>query len=93
MRCRRASRRCEAKTSVMTAPEREALTLTRLMRDLAEDLTEATAIAKAAVACAEAGAEAEAARITLRLDVPLSEAQTLHGALCLLARRARAAQA
>ncbi|MCJ2133119.1 hypothetical protein MKK69_03400 [Methylobacterium sp. J-026] len=45
-------------------------------------LTEAAALAKAALVCADS--EREAVRIVLDLDVPLSEAKTLHGAICLI---------
>jgi hypothetical protein len=56
-------------------------------------LTEAAAPAKAALVCARAGSEREAVRIVLDLDVPLSEAQTLHGAICLIGRINRKAAA
>ena len=66
-----------------------ALTLPGLLADLAQDLDAAAAVARAAVTCAEAGAIIDAMRIAIRLDVALGEAQVLHAALCLLARRTR----
>lgn len=52
-------------------------------------LTDAAAIARAAVTCAETGSDREALRIVLDLDEHLSEAATLHGAVCLLGRMRR----
>jgi len=49
------------------------------------------ALAKAALVCARAGSEREAVRIVLDLDAPLSEAPTLHGAICLIGRITRKA--
>lgn len=45
-------------------------------------LTQAAALAKTTLVCADS--EREAVRIVLDLDVPLSEAKTLHGAICLI---------
>ena len=53
-------------------------------------LNNAAAIAKAAVTCAESDSEREAVRIATDLDGLLSEAATLHGAMCLLGRMSRA---
>lgn len=52
-------------------------------------LTQAAAIAKGAVACADGGSEREALRIAMDLDKLLSEAATLHGAMCLVGRLRR----
>lgn len=52
-------------------------------------LTDAAAVAKAAVTCARSGSEREAVRIVLEIDDLLNEAQTLHGAVCLLGRMDR----
>ncbi|MGH1587758.1 hypothetical protein ACRBEV_04620 [Methylobacterium phyllosphaerae] len=54
-------------------------------------MPEAAAPAKAALVCARAGFEREALRIVLEIDYPLSEAQTLHGAICLIGRINRSA--
>ena len=62
------------------------LSVTAGLAAISARLTEAAALAKAALVCARAGAEREAVRIVLDLDVPLSEAQTLHGAVCLIGR-------
>ena len=67
----------------------DTFTIPHLLTALAINLADAAAVAKAAAACAETGAVTEAMRIAIRLDVALGEAQTLHAALCLLARRAR----
>lgn len=53
---------------------------------LSRRLVDAAAVAQAAVACAHAGSQREAVRIALKLDDLLGEAQTLHGAVCLLGR-------
>ncbi|WP_457107617.1 hypothetical protein [Methylobacterium sp. P5_C11] len=53
-------------------------------------LSDAAAIAKAAVACAEAGSEHQALQIIMDLDTRLHEATTLHGAVYLIGRMARA---
>ena len=53
-------------------------------------LVDASAIAKPAVVCAESGSDREALRIAMDLDELLSEAATLHGAMCLLGRLERA---
>lgn len=45
-------------------------------------LTQAAALAMTTLVCADS--EREAVRIVLDLDVPLSEAKTLHGAICLI---------
>ena len=56
---------------------------------LSTRLTDAAAVAKAAVTCARSGSDHEAVRIALELDTLLNEAQTLHGAVCLIGRMAR----
>lgn len=63
------------------------------LNEISGRLTAASAIAKGAVACVEGGSEREALRIAMDLDELLSEAATLHGAMCLVGRmqRARAA--
>lgn len=63
-------------------------TLPHLLADLAEDLARAAAVARAAATCAQSGALTEAMSIAIRLDIVLGEAQTLHAAVCLIARRA-----
>ena len=62
------------------------LSVTATLAAISVRLTEAAALAKAAMVCARTGSEREAVRIVLDLDVPLSEAQTLHGAICLIGR-------
>lgn len=64
--------------------------ITAGLREISSRLTDAAAIAKAAVVCAESGSEREALRIAMDLDELLSEAATLHGAVCLLGRMNRA---
>lgn len=63
--------------------------ITTCLDALSARLSDAAALAKAAVTCARAGSEPEAVRIALKLDGLLGEAQTLHGAVCLLGRMAR----
>ena len=65
------------------------LSITVCLDEISQRLTDAAAVAKAAVACAAAGSEREAVRIALDLDELLSEATTLHGALCLIGRMNR----
>lgn len=64
----------------------EPITVTSLLRDIAERLGEAAAIARAAVTCAECGSEHEAVRLSLDLDERLHEAEALHRAVTLVAR-------
>lgn len=64
----------------------EPITVTNLLRDIAERLGDATAIARAAVSCAESGSEHEAVRLSLDLDERLHEAEALHRAVTLIAR-------
>ena len=66
------------------------LSITTGLREISQRLTEASAIAKGAVTCAESGSEREALKIAMDLDELLSEATTLHGAVCLLGRLDRA---
>lgn len=66
------------------------LSITTGLREISGRLTDAAAIAKASVTCAESGSEREALNIAMDLDELLSEAATLHGALCLLGRMERA---
>lgn len=66
------------------------LSITACLGEISGRLTDAAAIAKAALACAEAGSEREAVRIAMELDELLAEADTLHHAVCLLARLQRA---
>lgn len=68
------------------------LSITACLSEISDRLSEAAAVAKAALACAEAGAEREGLRIGMDLDVPLSEAQTLHAAACLIGRLKRQAE-
>ena len=63
--------------------------ITTCLDALSERLSDAAAIAKAAVTCARSGSEREAVRIAMDLDALLGEAQTLHGAACLLGRMKR----
>lgn len=71
---------------------RPGLSITACLTEISLRLTEAAAIAKAALACAEAGAEREGLRIAMDLDVPLSEAGTLHAAACLIGSLERSAE-
>lgn len=64
----------------------EPITVTSLLRDIAERLGETAAIARAAVTCAESGSEHEAVRLSLDLDERLHEAEALHRAATLIAR-------
>ena len=68
------------------------LSIRLYLDEISGRLTEAAAIAKGAVACAAGGSEREALRIAMDLDELLSEATTLHGAMCLVGRMQRAAQ-
>jgi hypothetical protein len=65
------------------------LTITTGLKEIAKRLGHAAAIAKGAVTCAETWSEREALRIAMDLDELISEAGTLHGALCLLGRMER----
>ena len=65
------------------------LSITTCLAEISKRLTDAAAIAKAAVVCAESGSEREALRIAMDLDELLSEAGTLHGAVCLIGRMSR----
>ncbi|GLS42569.1 hypothetical protein [Methylobacterium brachythecii] len=70
---------------------RPGLSITACLNEISDRLNEAAAVAKAALVCAEAGAEREAIRIAMDLDVPLSEANMLHAAACLIGRIERTA--
>ena len=63
--------------------------ITTCLEALSTRLVDAAAIGKAAVTCAQSGSEREAVRIAMDLDGLLNEAQTLHGAVCLLGRMDR----
>lgn len=67
-----------------------AISITACLAEISRRLTDAAAVAKAAVTCAEAGSEREAVGIAMELDTLLGEANTLHGAVCLLSRLQRA---
>jgi hypothetical protein len=62
------------------------ITVTVLLRQIADWLTDAAALARAAATCAESGSEAEAVRLSLDLDERLHEAEGLHCAVRLIAR-------
>ena len=62
------------------------LSITACLAEISSRLTDAAAVAKAALVCAEAGSEREAVRIAMDLDTLLHEAETLHGAVCLIGR-------
>lgn len=62
------------------------LSVTAGLAAISTRLIEAVALAKAAPFYARAGSEGEALRIVLELYVPLSEAQTLQNAICLIGR-------
>ena len=62
------------------------------LAEISGRLNDAAAIAKAALVCAESGSDREAVRIAMDLDGLLNEAQTLHGAVCLMARLDREAR-
>lgn len=66
------------------------LSVTAVLAAISVRLPEAAALAKAALVY-RAGSECKAMRILSDLDVPLSEAQTLHGAICLIGRINRTA--
>ncbi|MDP4026657.1 hypothetical protein Q8W71_29040 [Methylobacterium sp. NEAU 140] len=66
------------------------MSITACLAEISARLTDAAAVAKAALTCAEAGSEREAVRIAMDLDALLHEAETLHGAVCLLGRLPRA---
>ena len=77
-----------------TSTSETGLSVTAGLAAISARLTDAAAVAKAAVVCAEAGCEREAVRIALDLDEILSEATTLHAAVCLIGRiNRRAAEA
>ena len=65
------------------------LSITACLAEISARLNDAAAIAKAALTCATAGSEREALRIAMDLDGLLHEAQTLHGAVCLIGRTTR----
>lgn len=67
----------------------EGLSITTGLRELSTRLADASAILKAAVVCAESGSERQALRIAMDIDEVLHEAQTLHGAICLIGRMQR----
>lgn len=62
------------------------------LAEISGRLNDAAAIAKAALVCAESGSDREAVRIAMDLDGLLNGAQTLHGAVCLMARLDREAR-
>ena len=62
------------------------MSVTGCLEELSRRLVDAAAIAQAAVTCARSGSEREAVGISMPLDILLNEAQTLHGAVCLLSR-------
>lgn len=70
----------------MSCPRPPALSPAACLHAISARLTEASALVAAALACAQAGSERQALRLVLDLDIPLREAATLHGALCLLGR-------
>ena len=61
--------------------------ITACLEALSQRLVDAAAIAQAAVTCARSGSQREAVGISMQLDLLLGEAQTLHGAVCLLSRK------
>ncbi len=63
--------------------------ITTCLEALSTRLDDAAAVAQAAVTCAKSGSEHEAVGIALQLDGLLNEAQTLHGAVCLIGRMTR----
>lgn len=65
------------------------LSIRACLGEISERLTDAAAIAKAAITCADSGSEGEALKIAMDLDELLSEAATLHGAMCLIGRMHR----
>ena len=65
------------------------LSVTGCLSEISARLTDAAAIAKAALVCAQSSSEREAVRIAPDLDELLSEAGTLHGAVCLIGRMNR----
>ncbi|GJE59772.1 hypothetical protein [Methylobacterium trifolii] len=65
------------------------LSITACLSVISLRLTDAAAVASAALTCAAAGSEREALRIAMEPDGLLSEAQTLHGAVCLIGRMQR----
>lgn len=67
----------------------EGLSITTGLRELSMRLADASAILKVAVVCAESGSEQQALRIAMDIDEVLHEAQTLHGAICLIGRMQR----
>lgn len=69
------------------------LSITACLAEISCRLTDAAAIARAALSCAEAGLEREAVRIATKLDTLMHEAETLHGAVCLIGRLQRDAEA
>ncbi len=60
--------------------------ITTCLEAMSTRLVDAAAVAQAAVTCAKSGSEHEAVGIAMQLDGLLNEAQTLHGAVCLIAR-------
>ena len=62
------------------------MSVTGCLEELSRRLVDAAAVAQAAVTCARSGSEREAVGISIPLDILLNEAQTLHGAVCLLSR-------
>lgn len=65
--------------------------ITTCLEALSRRLVDAAAVAQAAVTCARSGSDREAIGISMPLDMLLSEAQTLHGAVCLIGRMEREA--
>ena len=68
----------------------EGLSIIACLHQISTRMSDAAAVSKAAVVCAEAGSEREAVQIIMDLDTLLHEATTLHGAVCLIGRIARA---
>lgn len=69
-----------------TSTNTSGLSVTAGLSAISARLTDAAAVARAALVCAEGGSEREAVRIVLDLDEMLSEATTLHAAVCLIGR-------
>jgi len=66
------------------------LNIRACLGEIRERRTDADAIAKTAIKCADSCSEGEVLRIAMDLDELLSEAATLHGAMCLIGRMQRA---
>ena len=59
------------------------------LAEISIKLSDAALVTKAAHTCATASSECEALRIAMDLDALLHEAQTQHGAVCLIGRMTR----